>query len=303
MRVQKINDHLHLVDLEPANFENSIASYVIHGEKNAIIETGPASTVPNLLKGLKQIGINNEDVQYIAVSHIHIDHAGGAGALMKHLPNAKLVVHPRGASHIASPEELWVQSLKVLGGVAEMYGKPEPVPRERIVNASNAMTINLGRGIELEVIETLGHASHHFSYMEKSSETIFPGDAGGIYLNQFDVIIPTTPPPFHLEATLASIDKLVRKNPKHLCYTHFGPAENAVEKLERYADQLMRWADMVADGVKRGESLEKITQHVNENDPAVKTAADYIRTHPIISRGIVKQNIQGFMEYFQKQQK
>ncbi|MGQ9566037.1 MAG: MBL fold metallo-hydrolase [Candidatus Bathyarchaeales archaeon] len=300
MKTQKISNHLALIDVEPAGFENFIASYVIQGEKIAIIETGPTSTVNNLLEGLKELEVKFENVHYLAVSHIHLDHGGGAGTLMKHLPNAKLIVHPRGASHLVKPEKLWEQSLQVLGKIAELYGKPEPVAKERILDTYDGMMVNLGKSIELEVVETLGHASHHQSYFEKHSRTVFPGDAGGIYLDQFDVIVPTTPPPFHLETTLASINKLLQKKPKQIGYTHFGLAENAEEKLKRHVSQLKLWAGIVADGVKKGESLETISGRINKNDPAVKAVANYIKTHPIMSRGIVKQNVEGFISYFQK---
>jgi glyoxylase-like metal-dependent hydrolase (beta-lactamase superfamily II) len=303
MQVQKINDNLYLTDLKPAGFEGFIASYVVLGEKIAIVETGPTSTVDNLLEGLKEIGINFGDISFIAVSHIHLDHGGGAGTLMRYLPNAKLIVHPRGAPHLVNPEKLWTQSRQVLGKVAELYGAPEPVSPERIIQASDGMNISLGKGIELEILETLGHASHHFSYCEKNSQTVFPGDAAGIYLNKFDIIVPTTPPPFHLETALSSIDKLVQKAPKFLCYTHFGVAENAIEKLQRHAAQLRLWADIVADGIKKGETLETISENVYRKDPAVKAVSDYMKTHRIMSRGIVKQNVQGFMEYFIKQTK
>lgn len=303
MPAQKINDFLYLTDLEPAGFANFIASYTLLGDKIAIVETGPTSTVNNLLKGLDEIGIEYNEVTFIAVSHIHLDHGGGVGTLMKHLPNAKLIVHPRGAPHLVNPEKLWAQSKQVLGRVAELYEAPEPVTPERIVNASDGSKFDLGKDLMLEVIETLGHASHHFSYIETNSKTLFPGDAAGIYLNQFDVIVPTTPPPFHLKTTLESIAKLEKKDPRLLCYTHFGVAENALEKLERHAAQLRLWAEIVTEGLRKGETLEDISEDIRQKDLAVDKVSDYIQTHPILGRGVVKQNVQGFMEYLQKQSK
>jgi len=303
MKTQEINEFLHLIDLEPAGLENFIASYVLVGEKVAIIETGPASTVPNLLKGLKKIGIKTEDIDIIAISHVHLDHGGGAGTLMQHLPNARLIVHPRGAPHLVNPEKLWTQSRQVLGKVAEMYGEPEPVSSERIMKASDGISINLGKNIELEIIETLGHASHHFSYDEKGTRILFPGDAAGIYLNQFDVIVPTTPPPFHLETALSSIDKLIQKLPTLLCYTHFGLAKNAIEKLNRHSAQLRLWAEIVADGLKNGETLETITVDIRQKDPAVKAVSEYVATHPVLSGGVGRTDVQGFIEYILKQSK
>jgi len=303
MAVQKINENLYLIDLEPAGYPNFISCYVILGEKTTIIETGPTSTVGNLLHGLKEIGAKPEAVNFIAVSHIHLDHGGGAGTLIRYLPNARLIVHPRGIPHLVNPEKLWMQSRQVLGRVAELYGEPDPVSQERIIPATDGMTIDLGKNMQLEALETLGHASHHFSYCEKNGRIIFPGDAAGIYLNQFDVIVPTTPPPFHLEITLSSITKLIKKEPELLCYTHFGVAKDAVEKLERHAAQLRLWAEIVSEGIRKGETLETISETIRQKDPAVNAVNDYMKTHPILGRGVVKQNIQGFIEYFLKQQK
>ena len=165
------------------------------------------------------------------------------------------------------------------------------------------MSVSLGKNIELEILETLGHASHHFSYYEKSSKILFPGDAAGIYLNQFDIIVPTTPPPFHLETTLSSIDKLIQKGPNLLCYTHFGVATNAIEKLKRHATQLKLWAGVVAEGLKKDETVETISETIRQKDSAVRAITDYVKTHPILGRGVARQNVQGFVEYFLKQQK
>ena len=303
MSVQKVNDFLYLTDLKPARFTGFIASYTVLGEKIAVVETGPTSTVNNLLGGLDELGVKHGEVSFVVVSHVHLDHAGGAGTLMRYLPNAKLIVHPRGAPHLANPEKLWSQSKQVLGKVAELYQEPEPVAPERILPAGDGMTVDLGKGIALEAIETLGHASHHFSYFERNSRTLFPGDTAGIYLNQFDTILPTTPPPFHLEITLASIKRLEKKVPTLLCYTHFGVAVDAIEKLERHATQLRLWAEIVADGLRKGETLDAISESIRQRDPAIRAVNDYIKAHPILGRGVVKQNVQGFMEYLQKRQR
>src|SRR3989337_4062839 len=134
MHTRKLSDHLYIIDLKPVGIENFIASYVLKGEKaTTIVETGPTCSIPNMLSGLKEIGVKNEDVDYMAVSHIHIDHAGGAGTLMRHLPNAKLIVHPKGAPHMVNPEKLWEASKQVLGEVAIASQKIEPVPENQVV--------------------------------------------------------------------------------------------------------------------------------------------------------------------------
>ena len=300
MHTKRLNDFMYLIDLKPRGFENFSASYVIKGSKVAIVETGPRLTVENLLAGLKEIGIKREEVDYVAVTHIHIDHAGGAGTLLPHLPNARLLVHRKGAPHIINPEKLWISSLQVLGDIAEMYGEFQPVPKERVLIAKEGMVVDLGEGVDLKVLEMPGHASHELSFYEKNSQGIFPGDAAGIYLNKFNAIIPTTPPPFHLEMALSSLKRLIKMKPKWLYYSHFGPASDAVKKLETYAARLTLWGKIILEGMKNGENFETICERISEKDPLTPEVEDYTKTHFILSRGIVKPNVYGFMEYFQK---
>jgi glyoxylase-like metal-dependent hydrolase (beta-lactamase superfamily II) len=303
MYAKRLNDFMYLIDLKPNGFENFSASYVIKGKKVAIVETGPRLTVKNLLAGLKEIGIKKDEVDYVIVTHIHIDHAGGAGTLLPHLPNAQLLVHEKGVRHLVNPEKLWISSLQVLGSIAEMYGKFQPVPQERILIAKEGMVIDLGEGVDLKVLEMPGHASHELSFYEKNSQGIFPGDAAGIYLNKFNVIIPTTPPPFHLEMALSSLRRLIKMKPKRLYYSHFGPAGDAVKKLETYAARLTLWRKIILGGMKNGENFETICERISEKDPLTPKVEDYIKNHLILSRGIVKPNVYGFIEYFKKSMK
>jgi glyoxylase-like metal-dependent hydrolase (beta-lactamase superfamily II) len=300
MKITHVDEHIHLIDLEPVGIKNFIASYVLKGKHVAIVETGPVSTVQNLLSGLKELNVKPEDVAYVAVSHIHLDHGGGAGTLFRCLPKAKLVVHRRGAPHIANPEKLWTQSKEALGSIAEMYGKPEPVPEERIIAASDGMIFDIGNGATLKVVETLGHASHHLSYYETSSEGIFTGDAAGIYLSTFDVVVPTTPSPFRLDIALASLEKLIDFKPKVLYYSHFGKAYDAVKKLQAYARQLKLWAEIAKQEIDNGENLKTIGKIILESDMAVQTAAEYIKNHPVYSKTVLNQSVEGVMKFVEK---
>ena len=280
--------------------EDTIASYVVRGDKVAVIETGPTVSIGNLLAGLEKIGIKTEEVNYVAVSHVHIDHAGGVGTLLHHLPNAKLMVHKRGAPHLINPEKLWTQSKKVLREIAELYQEIKPVPKERIITATDGMEISLGQNVELKVLETLGHASHHLSFYENKSDGIFPGDAAGIYLNKFDVIVPTTPAPFNLEMTLASITRLAEIKAENLYYTHFGQVSDAVRRLETYRNRLKLWAEVIVEEMKTEGNPEKIYQKILMKDPRINAVSSFLQNHVIFRRGILMQNIQGFLEYFKK---
>jgi len=298
MNVREINDFVHLIDLKPMGIEDTIASYVLRGDKVAIIETGPTVSIGNLLGGLKEIGVKTEDVDYVAVSHVHIDHAGGAGSLLHHLPNAKLLVHNRGATHLTNPEKLWAQTKQVLGKLAELYKEIKPVPKEKVITTTDGEIIDLGGNVKLRVLETLGHASHHLSFHESESRGVFLGDAAGVYLNKFDVIVPTTPAPFNLEMTLASINRLAKIKPKNLYYTHFGQVDDAVRRLETYKNRLKLWAEVILKEMKSEDNQERIYQKILRKDPQINTVSDFLQNHLIFRRGILMQNIQGFVEYF-----
>ncbi|MGD8566396.1 MAG: MBL fold metallo-hydrolase, partial [Candidatus Bathyarchaeota archaeon] len=192
MLITKVSEHLHQIDLEPAGIKGFVASYVLKGKNVAIVEAGPMASVQNLKRALDELGVNLEEILFVAATHIHLDHSGASGRLLKYLPNAKLIVHHRGAPHAANPEKLWAQAQEALGEVAQIYGKPEPVPEDRIIAAEDGMSFNIGDGVKLEVVETLGHASHHLSYHEKLSGGIFTGDAAGVYLSEFNLVVPTT---------------------------------------------------------------------------------------------------------------
>lgn len=300
MHVTKLGEHIYLVDVETGGLRNFIASYVLKGKRWAIVETGPTSSVSNLISALKQLDVKPEDVAYVAVSHIHLDHGGGAGTLIKNLPNAKLVVHRRGAPHLTNPEKLWKQSKEVLGSITELYGEPEPVPAESIIAATDGMTFDLGNGVRLNVVETLGHASHHQSFYETLGRGIFPGDAAGVYLKEFDAVVPTTPAPFRLDSALASLDKLISLKPKALYYSHFGEASNPVERLQAYADQLRLWAKIARQGIESKQSLGAVRERILENDENIRRTAEVLKAHPVLGETVLVNSVQGVMEFVER---
>ena len=295
MHTKQIGENLLLIDLQTGGFKNLIASYLLKGKQTTIIETGPTSSIPNLLSALKELKVKPEEVAYIAVSHVHIDHAGGAGTLLKKLPNAKVIVHTKGAPHLVDPEKLWLSSLSVLGDVAKVFGSPEPVPEDRIINAANGMEINVGDNMKLKVVETLGHASHHLSYYESLHGGVFPGEAAGMYLSQFDTVIPTSPPPFHFDAALASLNALIALKPTVLYYSHFGKAPNAAEWLRKHAIQLKLWMNIAKDAVRKQESPSVVRERILAEDENMSAIADFLEAHPIYST-LVEESIQGFIE-------
>jgi hypothetical protein len=209
-------------------------------------------------------------------------------------------VHPRGAPHIIDPERLWPSSQSVLGYVSEVFGKPESVPKDRVVPITEG-SIELGDGGKLSVIETIGHASHHLSFQESFNGGVFPGDAAGTYLAECGVVVPTIPPPFYLESALASLDKLIAVNPSALYYTHFGKADDAVNRLRAYKEQLKLWTRVAEEGVRTHQSVDEIRTRIIKEDPAMTQVKDYVQSHRILQKTVLDNCVMGAVGYAQHQ--
>ncbi len=296
MHTKQIGKNLYQVELNTGNIPQLICSYIIAGPKPVLVESGPTNSVPNLLSGIDELGIKREAIEYVAVTHIHLDHGGGAGTLLQHLPNAKVLVHPRGAPHLIDPERLWPSSQSVLGFVSEVFGKPEPVPKERVITLTEG-SFDLGAGGKLTVIETLGHASHHLSFHESFNGGVFPGDAAGTYLPECNVVVPTTPPPFFLEPALASLDRLIALNPTALYFSHFGKADDAINRLKTYKEQLKLWVKIAEEGVKQNLTFEQIRDNIIAQDKVMTYVSTYVKEHRIYQKTVLENCVRGIIGY------
>lgn len=301
MHTKQIGRNLYQVELDTGGIEQLICSYINAGPNPVLVESGPTNSIPNLLSGIDELGIKREDIKYVAVTHIHLDHGGGVGTLLKHLPNAKVLVHPRGAPHLIDPERLWPSSQSVLGFVSEVFGKPEPVPNDRVIPITEG-AIDLGDGGKLTITETLGHASHHLSFQESFNMGVFPGDAAGTYLAECNVVVPTIPPPFFLEPALASLDKLIALNPTALYFTHFGKADDALNRLKSYKEQLRLWVHVAEEGTKAHLSFEEIRDNIIKTDPAMTQVASYIQKHKIYQKTVLDNCVRGAIGYAEHMQ-
>lgn len=227
------------------------ASHLIvdHG-RAAFVDTGTTNSVPNLLAALAAKDIDPADVDWVLATHVHLDHAGGAGALMQALPNARCAVHPRGARHLAEPSKLIAGSIAVYGEerYRALYGELVPIPEARIFVPQDGDAVTLGKR-RLELIHTPGHALHHYCVVDREHELIFSGDTFGISYRDFDVdgrafIFPTTTPVhFDPEALCRSVDRLMSYRPQAIYLTHYAE----VRELERLSQEMKARVQAHAD--------------------------------------------------------
>ena len=216
---------------------------LIENGRAAFVDVGTGPSVPVLVAALEAKGVPLEAVDFVIVTHVHLDHAGGAGELMRRLPCARLVVHPRGARHMIDPAKLWAGASAVFGAdfVQRSYGEPVPVDPSRVVEADDGFTLELG-GRPLRFLDTPGHARHHFCVWDEASRSMFTGDTFGLSYPELSsargrFILPTTTPvQFEPEALLASIDRLVGYQPRAMLLTHY----SRVVEVERLAADLAR---------------------------------------------------------------
>lgn len=214
---------------------------VVDSGRAAFVDTGTTHSVPTLLAALEAKGLAPADVDWVLTTHVHLDHAGGAGALMQALPNARCAIHPRGARHLIDPAKLVAGSMAVYGEerYRALYGEIVPIPQSRVYIAAEGAKIMLG-GRELELIHTPGHALHHYCVVDAANALIFSGDTFGLSYRDFDVdgrafIIPTTTPVhFDPDALCRSVDRLMSYRPKSIFLTHYAE----VTELERLAREV-----------------------------------------------------------------
>ena len=226
---------------------------VVENGRVALVDTGSNDALPNALAALDRLGLDVAAVDYVILTHIHLDHAGGAGSMMAAFPNAQLIVHPRGARHMAEPSKLVAGVTAVYGAeyVNQVYGEILPIPAERIIEAADGFTLSLA-GRELLCIDTPGHARHHICIVDKKTGGIFTGDMFGLSYREHDVdgrpfLFPPTPPPqLEQDEMRASISRLLSFKPEAMYLTHYsrvGDVPALGEDLLRRLDALVAIAE------------------------------------------------------------
>lgn len=239
-----LGNRIQMIDGHDLDMDGRTGTYVIQEEQLTIVETSASPSVPYILEGFQDLGLDPMDVKYIIVTHIHLDHAGGAGLLLQHCPQAKVVVHPKGARHLADPERLIMGARAVYGDQFDKLFDPIiPVPEERILIKADQETLKIGPNCELRFLDTPGHANHHFSIHDPVSNGIFTGDTLGVYYHQLrdqeiTFCLPSTSPnQFSPEATLRSLERIQELQVECIYFGHFGMST----EVETVYQQIKEW--------------------------------------------------------------
>jgi glyoxylase-like metal-dependent hydrolase (beta-lactamase superfamily II) len=279
------------------------SAYLVAAAEPALIETGPQTSSEAVLHNLDRLGYGPADLAHIVVTHVHLDHAGGAGTIAERFPNATVWVSERGARHLADPTRLVESTARAYGPdrMREMFGFVEPIAAERLRALADGDVVPLGDRA-LEAMYTPGHASHHVALRDAATGAVFTGDALGVHLPDVRVLRPATPPPdFDLELARASIER-IRTRADLLLLSHFGPVAEVDHLCELATRRLLDWSDDVRAALEVGAELDRVVEILER-----RGAAEYredsgqpidLERYDVLSS--IRMNATGMIRYWQK---
>ena len=246
------------IDTRMAGYPGITAGYLIRGSRPCLVETGTAASAPVVRAALAALGVGAADLATVVVTHIHLDHAGGAGDIAAMYPAAKVVVHMKGARHLADPARLMAGARLVYGSALDrLFGELAPVPADRIVALDDAGSIDLGDGRRLDSHYSPGHAKHHVGLIDSASGDLYVGDAAGVYIPETGDLRPATPPPdFDQETALASVRRFAALRPSRLLFSHYGPVTSVDATLDRSAEEIGLWVSRAREARAAGMDLD-----------------------------------------------
>jgi len=294
------------IDTRMAGYPGITAGYLIRANRPCLVETGTAPSAPVVRDALGRLGISANDLATVVVTHIHLDHAGGAGDIAAMFPAAQIVVHRLGARHLADPSRLMAGARSVYGAALDrLFGVLAPVPADRIVALEDTGTVDLGGGRRLDSHYSPGHAKHHVGLVDSDTGDLYVGDAAGVYVPETGDLRPATPPPdFDLEIALASLRKFASLRPTRLLFSHYGPVTPVTETLDRSAEEIRVWVEETRQARAAGLDLDHAVAMVRDRTKD-RYAALHPDTDPAISEkfdrvGGAASNVSGIMHWLDK---
>jgi glyoxylase-like metal-dependent hydrolase (beta-lactamase superfamily II) len=269
------------IDTLLGGWTNVTAGYLIEGTEPVLVETGSQSSIDSLLAALAELNVDADELAGIAVTHIHLDHAGGVGDVARAFPNATVYVHEKGARHLVDPAKLVASAAMVYGDLLDsLYGRLEATPGERVHVLADGEDIRIDANRVLTSVDSPGHAKHHLALHDSESGLLFAGDAVGVRLPDAGILRPATPPPdFDLDQAITSLHRFAERKPTGVALAHFGLVPDPMDTLVEAEEILRRWAEVAEAAWQEGrdiaEALEaRFGQEMSGVDPAQREKLD-----------------------------
>ncbi|HEY1387450.1 MAG TPA: MBL fold metallo-hydrolase [Ktedonobacterales bacterium] len=305
---RQLAEDLWLIDTHFQGERQIIASYLIVGERElALVDVGAAATLGTLLAGVRAAGFEPADITHLLLTHVHLDHAGAAGALVQHLPRAQVYVHRIGAPHLIDPSRLMRSATRIYGDkMGRLWGTMQPTPEHRIEIVDDGDEIHIGART-LRALYTPGHAIHHIALYDEAHGVAFPGDVAGVSIEGIDFIRPPTPPPdLSLEDWDESITRLEALRLQRLYLPHFGEVDAPARHLAVLRQRLHEWGEIALAGMRAGKDDGAIAAaFAQAADPVIAeqaqrsvAAAAAVRRYELATNYLM--SAQGYIRYYQK---
>src|SRR5579871_243317 len=302
---RQLADDLWVIDTLFQGERGTIASYLLTGDNGlALIDVGSGATVEQLLAGVRAAGFDPTDIRHLVLTHIHLDHAGASGALVRRIPEAQVYVHRLGAPHLAHPEKLLSSAQRIYGDKMDrLWGTTEPVPEDHLHVVEDGQRITVGSRTLL-ALYTPGHAIHHLAYFDEQRGELFAGDVAGVQLEGSDYVRPPTPPPdLNLEDWYASIDRIEALHPSVLYLPHFGRVGDVEVHLEQLRRRLGDWGALMLANIRQGKTdteLAAILARTFDPDVAQSIPGDEtaVERYELVANYLM--SAQGYVRYYRK---
>lgn len=298
-----------VVDTLTGGLTGVTAGYLIPAARPALIECGPALSIDRTIAALHDLGLGADDLAWLVVTHVHLDHAGGAGDLLAAFPAARVVVSTRGARHLVDPERLNASARQVYGPLFErVYGPCTPIPEERVVAAEDGHVLDLGGGRRLEILDTPGHAKHHIAAFDPDAGAVYSGDSVGVRLPGMRALRPATPPAdFNLGTMLDSLARYRERDPARLFLAHFGEVGTPDEVLDEADERVRAWVAAAESARRTVPAHEDEVDHVAAmlahrfaDDLALDPTADEMAGTPVGLLSAPRSNAAGILRYLRR---
>lgn len=304
--VEQVGNEVLALDTMTGGMTRVTAGYLLPAPRPALVECGPALSIGHVVEGLGEAGLDPDDLAYLVVTHVHLDHAGGAGHLAGAFPAATVVVSDVGAPHLHEPDRLNASSRRVYGKLMdEVYGECSPIPADRLLAVGDGQRLDLGGGRTLELLYTPGHAKHHLAVWDSHTGAVFVGDSVGVKTPGMRALRPATPPPdFHLGAAESSLRRYLERDPTRVYLAHYGPLDPPRESLLTAIERLHLWADTAEAAYRERDELDHVAdtlgaRFAEELDPQTAAEDPHARARTELLAAY-RSNAAGLVRYFRR---